>query len=142
MGPPTGVEVEPLLGPGRHAAHARWDRRQQLQARCRQQPADAELTGHRRCGAAKQQRLDLAGRQAGETGAVPAHQSVATALATLAVDGHAGRTEVGQVAVDGADRDVELVGELLGGGRPAGLEHEQDTDEPRCAHGLILVAAA
>jgi len=67
----------------------------------------------------------LAGGEAGQAGAVAVEKRVAAARAALAVDGHAGRAEGVDVAVDGALGDFELLGQLGRRHAPARLQKQQ-----------------
>jgi hypothetical protein len=128
VGPAARVEQESLLGAGRDFAQSGRHGRQKFESRRRQQTAQPELRNRRR-GAREQQRARLGFGQSGQVGAVPVQQLVAAALATFTVDRHAGRAEVGQVAIDGPFRHLEFGRELGGREATVRLQVEQDGDE-------------
>jgi hypothetical protein len=55
----------------------------------------------------------------------------------VAVQRDAGIVQLLHVAVHGADRDLELAGELRRGHPAPGLEQEQDRDQPARAHAPL-----
>jgi len=135
--PAGGVEVKAGLDPPDLVAELGRQGRQQFELRRRQHRAEPQV--RRGPGQAGQdQRPGLVGAQAGQPGAVAVEQLVAAAVPGVPVQRDAGLVQRLHVAVDGADRDLELGGELRGGHPPPGLEQEQEGDEPARAHVLIL----
>jgi hypothetical protein len=55
---------------------------------------------------------------------------------SLAVQGDAGRVQRVDVAIDGADRDLQLGGQLRGGEPAPGLQQEEELDDPGSSHEL------
>ena len=72
--------------------------------------------------------------QAGEARPVALDEPDATVRAALRVDGHAGCCQGLHVPMDGADRDLQLLGDLRGRQAAPRLEQEQDGDEAARAH--------
>src|SRR5581483_11665080 len=67
-------------------------------------------------------------------GAVAVDEPAAAVRAGLRVHGHARGAEGVEVAVDGPHRHLELGRELCGGHPAAGLEEQEEADQPAGAH--------
>ena len=131
--PAARVEVEeplrargPLLELGR-------ERGEHLQARGGQLAAEAEL-GRRPGHAGGEERLRLVRGQAGQARPVAAREPVAAGRPAHGLDGHARGGEGLDVAVHGADGDLEALCDVGRGELAAGLEEEQERDETGRAH--------
>ena len=109
-------------------------RRQQFQLRRAEHGAESELADRTRH-TGREESFRLSRGQAGQAGAVPVDQLTATVATRLCVHRDACGTERLEVAVDGADRHLELVGQRLGGHPPAGLQEQQQGHQPAGAHG-------
>src|SRR5258708_402036 len=72
--------------------------------------------------AGQEQRLGLRLVEPGQLGAIAVHQPKAARTPALGIDRHARGAEVVDVAIDRADRDLELLGQGLGAGLAAGLQ--------------------
>ena len=100
---------------------------------------EAELRGGARQ-ARQEHRLGLVGGQARQARPVAVDEADAAVRAALGVDRDAGLGERLDVAVDRPDGDLELLGQLRRRHPAAGLEQEQDVDEPAGAHrGIVLL---
>jgi len=136
-GVPAGrVQVEPGLDPPGLLAQPGRERRQQFELGRREHRAQAQLGGGPGQ-AGQEQRLGLIGIQPGQPGAVAVEELVAAAVPGVSVQRDAGLVQRLHVAVHGADRDLELGGELRRGHPAPGLEQEQDRDQPARAHAPL-----
>ena len=127
--PAARVEVEEPLRSRRPLLQLGGERREHLQPGRRELAAESELdrgAGHAR----REERLGLVGGKPGQPRPVPAREPVAAGRAAQRLERDARLGERGDVAVDGANRDLEPVGELPGGELRAGLEQKQHRDEP------------
>ena len=131
--PARGVQVEPGLHPPDLLAQAGRQGGQQLELRRGQHRAEPELGGRARQ-PGQRQRLGLVGAQPGQPGAVAVHELVAAAVPGVPVQRDAGLVQGLHVPVDGADRDLELTGQLRGRHPAPGLQQEQDRDQAAGAH--------
>ena len=132
---PAGrVQVEAASASGRPASRSSArERRTQLELGGGEGRAEPELGGGPGM-PGEEQRLRLPGGQPGQPGAVAGEQLVAAGVPGVAVQRHARRVQRLDVAVDGAHRHLQLLGEL-GGGHPApGLEQQQDREKTAGLH--------
>ena len=127
------VEVEALAQPGGLRALGRSQRREQLQLRTRRVVSDSQR-GRGLGDADHEQRGGLGLRQAGEPGAVAVDQAEAAGAALLGVDRHTGGRERLDVAVDGAQRHLELARELPAGHLTAGLQQQEERHQAARSH--------
>ena len=133
--PAGGVEVEALLDAGGAVAQLGRQGRGELEPRRGDLCAEAQLlrgTGQ----AGEEQRVGLVLGQAGQPGAVALDEPVAAGVPGLAVERDAGREQRVDVAVDRADGNLQLGGQLCGREPAPGLEQEQQLDDPGGAHEL------
>ena len=138
--PSPRVEVEVALGAARPLLQLGRQGRKHLQPRVREHTAKAEL---RRGSRGDEERLRFCGGQAGQLGAVPAGEAIATGRAPNRLHRHAGGAEGLDVAVDRPYRDLEMRRELLRRQLPAHLQEEQERNEPGRPHraGTYLTEA-
>ena len=83
-----------------------------------------------------EQGAGLFGGQAGDVGAVARQQRDPAVRATHGVDRHPGRGQRLDVAHDGAHRHLQTLGQLAGRQPPAGLQQQQDRQQPVGSHGF------
>ena len=74
------------------------------------------------------------GGHAGEPRPVAVEQREAAAGAALGIDGHARGAEIVGVAVDGAHRDLELIGQRLRRDAAPRLEEQEHREKPARPH--------
>ena len=133
--PVDRVEMEPLADAG-GAIHRRGRQRsQQLQTGCGQWFGQTHVGG-RPWKTGKQQGLRLGRRQPGQPRAVPVDQLESAAGAAIGVDRDARGTQLVHVAIDGADRHLELLCELLRRDTPAQLQHQHHRQQSTGTHQL------
>ena len=135
--PVDRVEMEALRDLLRAEAAALGQGGRELELRRQELVGEAELRRGARQ-ARQEQRLGLVLGEAGELGAKAVEQLEAAARPAIGIDRHAGGAELLDVAIDGADRDLERRRQLVGGQPAAGLQHQQDRQQAACAHGAIL----
>jgi hypothetical protein len=114
-----------------------WEACEQLELRSGGFGADAEIL----CGAPcsrEQQHLGFAGREAGELGAIAFMKRETARAATLGIDRNARGAELVDVAIDGADRNLELARQRIGRQAAAHLKHDQDRKKTAGAHFVRL----
>jgi len=131
---PAGrVQVEAAADPVGVLAQLAREGRAHLELGGGEDRAEAQLGGG--AGDAREEEcLGLVGGEAGEAGAVAVQEAVAARVARVAVQRDAGRAQRLDIPVDRAHRDLQLLGELGGGHTAAGLEEQEDRDEPRGFH--------
>ena len=95
------------------------------------EPELADGAGH----AGHEQRFGFLGGEAGEAGAVAVDQLAPAVAPRLRVHGNARRAQRFEVAIDGAHRDLERLGQLARGDPAAVLQEQEQGHEPACAHG-------
>lgn len=83
----------------------------------------------------EEQGVRFPGGEPGQPGPVAVHQAVSPVVAGFPVEGHAGGRQGLHVPVDGADRNLQRVGQLLGGHATPALEQQEDRHQPARAHG-------
>jgi hypothetical protein len=131
--PANGIEVEPRADAARVCAGAFGQCRAQFQLGRREHVGEAKLRrGSRQAG--ERQRLGLGGRQARELGAVAVEQLEATARAAIRIDRHVRGAELIDVAIDGANRNLEFARQRFGRHPAAGLQQQQDRQQPARTH--------
>ena len=91
--------------------------------------------GVRTLGGQDEQGTGLVGGQPGDVGTEAGQQRDAAVPPALGVDGDAGGRERLDIAVDGAYGDFEPLGEFGGRDEAAGLEEQQDREQPVGFHG-------
>ena len=127
--PARGIQVEALRHAPRARSELRWQGRHDLElGRCHDR-SKPERRGRARQ-APQEHRLGLVGRQAGQTRPVAVNEADTAVRASLGVDRDARLGERLDVAVDRPDGYLELLGQFRGRHPTAGLEQEQDVDEP------------
>jgi hypothetical protein len=131
--PAGGVQVEAAADPVGVLAQLAREGGTHLQLSGGQDRAEAQLGGGAG-DAGEEEGLGLPLREAGETGAVAVEEAVAAGVPGIAVQRDARRAQRLHVPVDRAHRDVELLGEVGGGHPAAGLEQQEDRDEPAGLH--------
>jgi hypothetical protein len=125
--------VEPLAYPICSVRQLTRQRRTQLQLRGGQHRTEAQLGG-RTGDAGQEQGAGLVAGHAGQPGAVAVQQLVAAGRAAIGVNRDAGGSQGLHVAVDGAHRDLELVGQFARRHPAPGLQQQQERDETTGAH--------
>ena len=131
--PAAGVEVEEALRARRPFLELGRERREHLQARGRELAAESQLDG-RPLHPGREQRLGLVPRQPGEARPIAAREPVAPRRAAHGRHRDSGGGERLDVAVDGADGDLEAVRDVGGSQLAARLQQEQERDETGGAH--------
>jgi hypothetical protein len=112
-------------------------RRGELELRRQELVGEAEL--RRRAGQARdEQGLGLVLGKARELGSKAVEQLEAAARSAVGVDWDARGAELLDVAIDRAHRDLEGLGQRLGGQPAAGLQHQQDREQAARAHDATL----
>src|SRR5580765_225824 len=129
--PAAGVQMEVPLRATRPLLQVRRQRGQDLETGVREHTAEAELCRRRR---RDEQRLRLLGREPGELRPVPAGEPIAPCGPTQRLDRNAGGSERLDVAMNRADRDPEVLGELGCGELPPQLQEEKQRNQPCCPH--------
>jgi hypothetical protein len=84
--------------------------------------------------AGERQRLGLGGRKARELGAVAVEQLESAARAAIRIDRHIRGAELIDVTIDGANRNLELARQRFGRHPAAGLQQQQDRQQPARSH--------
>jgi hypothetical protein len=100
---------------------------------CRQHTGQAKLG----CGAGQPgqaQRFGLGCGEPGQPGAIALQQLIAATVPGIAVQRDARRAERFNVAVNRADRNLKLAGQLLGCHPPAGLQQQEQGQQAAGAH--------
>jgi hypothetical protein len=87
----------------------------------------------------EEQGLGLAGREAGQIGAVAGHQAHPAVAAPLGVHGHPRTGQGLDVAVDGAGGHFEPLGQVGGGQLPVPLEEQEDREQAVGSHRPIFL---
>lgn len=135
---PAGrIEVEPLADAPGPLAQVGGQGGHELELRGGEHLAETEF-GRWTGSGCQEERLGLAGSEAGQPRAIAVEQPVAAGPAALAVDRHAGRAERVDVPVDRPRRHLELAGQRLRGHRAAGLQQQQNRQQPVRPHRGIL----
>ena len=123
--PPHRVEVDALADVGFVGATGSGQRGGEFAQRGFEFLADAQLV--ERCGDAEhKQRAGFVLVEAGEVGAVAVEQGDTATRPTIRVDRHPSHAEGVDVAVDGADGDLEFRREGLRGHFPSALQEHQE----------------
>ena len=125
--------MEPLHQPRRARAQLRGQGGEDLEPGRGDDRAQPQLGG-RPGQAGQEQGLRLVGGHAGQTGPIAIDQADAAVRPALGEDRDAGGAQGVDVAVDGPDRDLELVGQLSRGQAAAGLEDQQQVDQSTGTH--------
>jgi hypothetical protein len=73
-------------------------------------------------------------RQTGELGAIPVEELEPAIGTAIGIDRHICRTQLVDVAIDGPDGDLELLGQGPRGHPPAGLQEHEDRQQSARAH--------
>jgi hypothetical protein len=85
--------------------------------------------GRRACQPGDRQRFRFGPRDACQLRAISIEQGEAAARPAIRIHGHARRAQLVDIAIHGADRHVEFVGERLRGHTAFHLEHQQHRNE-------------
>ena len=129
--------MEALADPPRPRPQLGGKSRQQLKLRRGEDGAQAQLRGgtwHAR----KEDRARFVGGEAGQPGPIAIDELIATGWPAVAVQRHASLCQRVDVAVNGAQRDLQLRGQLARRHPAACLEEQQDREQPARPHVPIL----
>ena len=135
--PLARVEMEALDQTRRPDTKLRWQGREDLQLRRRDDGAQTELGG-RPGQPGEEQRLGLFAGHPCQAGPIAIDQAETAVRATLGVDRDARRAQRLDIAMDGPFGHLELGRELGGGQLAACLEEEQERHEAGGAHPVTI----